>query len=187
MIARCFEVGLLLLVAYFTWIAALSPIANETKIQALSLVGLFIDPDSLISARLLIALKLIMTVLLALWLFKRANRFVYALAPLVFILLMSSVVETHYFVRHQTNFCAMAFVVLGAARFFGSRPGRDFDAVDPLPAWAFMSLVFYIGISYTFSGIEKLYYSGLQWGDGRALMMWVDVHATNRDSILISK
>ena len=47
-----------------------------------------------------------------------------------------------------------------------------------------MVLVFYIGVSYTFSGIEKLYCSGLQWGDGRALMMWVDVHATNRDNIL---
>ena len=87
--------------AYFTWIAALSPIANETKIQALSLVGLFIDPNSLISARLLIALKLIMTAMLALWLVQRANRFVYVLAPLVFIL--PSVVETHYFVRHQTG------------------------------------------------------------------------------------
>ena len=183
-IARFFEIGMLFLVAHFTWVATHSPIAIETKVQALSAVGLFIDPASLISARLLIALKILMFALLALWLSKRANRVVYALAPFVFILMMSSVVETHYFVKHQTNFCAMAFVVLAAARFFGSKKGQNFDSVDPLPSWAFMTLVFYIGVSYTFSGIEKLYCSGLQWGDGRALMLWVDVHAAHCDNIL---
>ena len=183
-IGQVFEYGLLLLVAHYSWVAEHLLVDVDRKIRRLSLAGALLDPLSLLSPNRLIALKVMIFALLALWVLKRARRWIYAAAPVVFILLMSSVVESHFFVRHQTNFCAMAFVVLGAVRFFGCRQGKTFDQVDPLPPWAFMTLVFYIGVSYTYSGLAKLHYSGLAWGDGRSLMMWIDVHATARDNIL---
>jgi len=80
----------------------------------------------------------------------------------------------------------MAFVLLGAAKFAGTRQAdvnSDSNA-DPLPQWCFMLLLYYIGISYTFSGICKLCYSGLSWGDGSSLMMWVEADAINRDNLV---
>ena len=60
----------------------------------------------------------------------------------------------------------------------------DHAYLDPLPGWCFMLLVYYIGISYTYSGLSKLYFSGFSWADGSSLMMWVEAWATGRENPL---
>lgn len=183
MLGRGFELGLLGLIVFYSLTTTSLSLDPKLKTDALSLIGWLIGPEKLLSIPL-IYLKFAMIALLIGWTSGKASRYVYLLAPACFILLMSGVVETHYFTKHQTHFCAMAFLVVGAARFFGSAGGKASSAVEPLPRWAFALLLYYIAISYPFSGITKICHSGFDWANGKSLMMWVDVNAINRDNLL---
>ena len=198
-IDQVYQLGLLLVIAYATWTASPTPLDPASKTQALSVIGNVFGADFALRAiQFLPVLKLSLLAMLFLWITRQAQRWTFVLAPLTFILLMSCVIETQYFARHQTNFAAMAFVVLGATRFYAADPNQLQQGVlnkpkspsinpmasDALPQWAFLLLIFYIGISYTMSGLTKLHFSGWQWSDGRALMIWVDTLSLNPNNFL---
>jgi hypothetical protein len=183
LMGRGFELGLLGVALYYSCTATSLPIDPGAKTAALSVIGWLIGAEKLLSIPLL-PLKFAMIVLLSGWAFGKLPRFLYLATPVCFILLMSCVVETHYFTQHQTNFCAMCLMVIGAVKFIGSAGGKIISTVDPLPRWAFSLLLYYIAISYTFSGFMKIYQSGFGWADGKSLMMWVDVNAISRDNLL---
>ena len=188
--ATVYEYCLLLLVGLSVFSESPLAINPADKLQPLTLLGLVIPPSVLLLPAICTILKVLTGAAIVMWIFKIGSRWIYIAAPILFIAFMSTVVESQYFVRHQTHFCAMAFVLLGAAKFVGTgrsdlKGSRSEDPfVDPLPGWCFMLLIYYIGISYTFSGISKLYYSGLSWGDGSSLMMWVEADAINRDNLV---
>ena len=202
---RCFRVGqvyeicLLLMIAYSTWTAHPMPLDPTQKVQALSVVGNVFGTESVLGAlQILPVLKVSLLAMLFLWITRQARRWTFVLAPLTFIMLMSCVVETQYFVRHQSNFAAVAFIVLGATRFYGAVPdklqqaalnkprsrSKDLFASNALPKWAFLLMIFYIGISYTMSALTKIHFSGWQWSDGSALMVWLDTWALDPNNFL---
>ena len=198
-IGQAYEFCLLLVIAYETWMASPLSFDPTLKTQALSVVGNLFGTEPVLQAlHFLPVLKLSLMAMLCLWITRQAQRWTFVLAPLTFILLMSCVVETHFFARHQTNFAAVAFVVLGATRFYAAGPkelrngalNKSKSAnIDPftknaLPQWAFLLLIFYIGISYTMSALTKLHFSGWQWCNGHALMMWADRWSCNPDNFL---
>jgi len=186
LVALVYEFCLLLIVGLTVYSESPLAIDPAAKIQPLTLLGLVVPPWVLLMPVVSVILKIWTYAALAAWISKIGSRWIYIAAPILFIAFMSTVVESHYFVRHQSHFCAMAFVLLGAAKFAGTRQvdvNNDSNA-DPLPQWCFMLLLYYIGISYTFSGICKLCYSGLSWGDGSSLMMWVEADAINRDNLV---
>lgn len=194
LVAMVYEFGLLLIITLT--VICVSPLAVDPalKLQPLSLLGMVIPTDFLMLPAVHAILQILTLIAIGLWVLKKATRWIYVATPILFIAFMSTVVESHYFIHHQSHFAAMALVLLGAARFSGSKPTKDLATndsntnqsapVDPLPGWCFMLLVYYIGISYTFSGISKLYYSGWAWGDGSSLMMWVEAKASGRDNLL---
>ena len=189
LVAAVYEIGLLLIVLYT--VISESPLAidPDSKLVPLSVLGMAIDTNFLLLAPVSMVLKLLTCIAIGMWLLKQGGRWIYIAAPALFIAFMSTVVESQYFVRHQSHFCAMAFVLLGAARFSGTRKSDDSNqstkpVVDPLPGWCFMLMVYYIGLSYTFSGIAKLCYSGIGWANGSSLMMWVESMASGRDNLL---
>ena len=191
----CFTVGqvyefcLLLVIAYATWMASPTRLDPAYKLQALSVVGNLFGTDPVLRAlSFMPVLKVALLAMLLLWITRQAQRWTFVLAPLTFILLMSCVVETQYFAQHQSNFAAVAFLVLGVTRFYAATPDElhqgvskkaNSKRIDPfasnaLPQWAFLLLIFYIGISYTMSALTKLHFSGWQWCNGQSLMVWVD-------------
>ena len=186
LVASVYEICLLLIIGFSICVKAPIVIDLADKLQPVTLLGLMVPPSVLLMPSVSMLLRILAFAALAMWILKIGSRWIYIVAPILFIAFMSTVVESHYFVEHHTHFCATAFVLLGAARFVGARqPDVDgHSKVDPLPKWCFMLLLYYIGISYTFSGICKLYYSGLSWGDGSSLMMWVETGAINRDNLL---
>ncbi len=52
------------------------------------------------------------------------------------------------------------------------RDGR-FWSTPLYPRWAFMLGVFYLGLFHTLAGLTKIMHSGLDWGDGLSLQLWV--------------
>ena len=143
----------------------------------------------------------------------RASRAVYLVSPVILCLLTSLVVETQFFVHHQPNFCVIAFILLGVVRFIHlsqppstlaggwggaaeaeTGPGRGPDTGcaehSPtvcgivLPPWTYFLFLYYISLSYTYSGLTKIWYSGWDWANGSSLMFWVAHFAPYRDTWL---
>lgn len=82
------------------------------------------------------------------------------------------------YVRHQPHVINMLLIFYtlwaltrskeqhAAPRFWGI--GR----VAPYPVWLYTLCVFYISTTYTFSGLTKILYSGLDWPNGVSLQLW---------------
>ena len=193
LVASAYEICLLILVFLTVYCETAYDIDPAIKLQPMTVLGMVIPPWVLMLPAVSTSLKLLVFTALALWVLKKGTRWVYIAAPILFISYMSTAAETAYFVHHQSHFCAIAFALMGAAKFWGSAPGKteainsnaaQSSSVDPLPRWCYMLLIYYIGISYTFAGCTKLYYSGFSWGDGSSLMMWLDALGQNRDNLL---
>jgi hypothetical protein len=59
-----------------------------------------------------------------------------------------------------------------------ARDGKDYWQSPLYPRWVFVAAVAYIGMFHALAGFSKIRASGLDWGDGLSLQLWVYLLAT---------
>tara|TARA_R110002049_G_scaffold4601_5_gene32085 strand:- start:127978 stop:128919 length:942 start_codon:yes stop_codon:yes gene_type:complete len=176
------QATVLVLVGWYTIDASLD--VMDAKAERLSVLGYLFPEAAFTQHALFVSLQCVTAIAFALWMLPtitQRGRVIFLLAPFAFLLMNSVAVETHYFTRHQTHFCAVAFLLLGIVRFTNDRPGQP---TRTLPQWAYFLLLYYICVTYSYSGVAKIENSGIGWGNGSSLMFWVDRWAEDRDSLL---
>ncbi len=87
--------------------------------------------------------------------------------------------ENTYHAAHIFNVTNMLLIVHAAWFHFYRHPIRASLAENrywktPLyPRWVFLLCIFHMGFFHSLAGISKIAYSGLDWGDGLSLQLWV--------------
>ncbi len=96
-----------------------------------------------------------------------------------FMLLWSLRMENSYGAAHTFNVTNMLLIIHAMWYQFYHREIRSslregtFWSTPLYPRWAFMLSVFYLGLFHTLAGLTKIMHSGLDWGNGLSLQLWV--------------
>ena len=163
-LGHVFYCGVLIIAAYQCVTLTVDPIAGEKVINS-SLLGLVVGGENISCLGASVVLRLVASGMLLMATVVRKPWTVTA-ATALFGLVMSSMVETHYFVRHQSNIVLVSLIVLTMVSWFDRRK-------HPLPTWAAMAILFVLTVGYTHSGLAKLQHSGFAWADGGSLVFWL--------------
>ena len=138
-----------------------------------TLIG-FLPDSILFSNALTNSSRLIFFVSSFCWLINRLTLIAAPLAAASFYILSSQITELSIGLPHQYNFVCMALLVMSAG-IWQSRGDELRNPWNPyhyskVQEWVYYLLLFYVLISYTFSGLAKMYVSGASWIDSRTIL-----------------
>lgn len=134
-------------------------------------------------------LQVLFALAAVLWAVQKAVPYSAWAATGLFLLVESIRQETSYYSDHQPYTVTMVMVLL-CAWYQMERRGIRAAAAEGrlaeapvLPRWVPVLAIFYLGLTYTLSGIDKLTHSGPAWADGTALRLWL-VHSGAAETAL---
>jgi len=127
-------------------------------------------------------LQVLFALAAVLWALQKAVPYSAWAATGLFVLIESLRQETSHYSDHQPYTVTMVLVLLcawyqierRAIRIAASE--RRLAEALVLPRWVPALAIFYLALTYTLSGVDKLVHSGPSWADGTALRMWL-VHS----------
>jgi hypothetical protein len=167
---------LLLLGASYAW--PLQQRFRGTRDHALSIFGLL--PDSwLFDPRLFAWCKWLFLVYGALWFVGLLVPWSGWIATVSFTALMSLFVESEHYTTHQCHMLAVLLWVFAAWHHFCRRELRagpvKMKLLSPpvMPRWVYALGLYYVCLTYTFSGWTKIARNGLRWANGTSLQVWI--------------
>ena len=127
----------------------------------------------------------LLTVSAGLWLGRLALPWSAGTAVLAAIGMFSWNIDHMTYARHQPFVPTMLLVLLCAWFALDHRKISEADRNGTLwtsllvPRWVEVLAIGYVGLTYTFSGLEKLRVSGVGWADGGSLQLWMAVMNRN--------
>lgn len=164
------------LVLYYTGTLYLGPVTDRA--QALTLVG-FLPEDVLHSDIIFRSLKGIVFLGVLLWAFHIALPLSPWITLLAFTFIICQSIESKYYTYHMyhivnvTLFVSTLWYTFDCQTLKSKRNAAALLRGVRVPYFVFFVPIFYLAVSYTFSGLTKLYHSGLGWANGTSLQIWL--------------
>lgn len=137
-------------------------------------------PDAVVRTELLYqATRITLVISALLWATQRLVPWTCWITVVSCTALWSLRMENTYHAAHIFNVTNMLLVLhAGWYQFYSlqirqSRREGRFWTSALYPRWVYLLSVFYIGLFHTWAGLSKLRYSGIDWGNGVSLQLWI--------------
>ena len=168
-----------LLLVFCLVLAALPPnYVDGERIRPATVISFL--PDTLLASTTFYhVMRIVLCVAAILWAFRVLIPWSCWATTLGFTIIWALRMENSFGAAHIFNVTNMLLVIHAMWFHFYRREICDSLVARSLwqsavyPRWAFLLSVFYIGFYHSLAGVSKLRYSGLDWGDGLSLQLWV--------------
>jgi hypothetical protein len=168
--------GLLLLAVVY--VRPLQQTGYGAREHALSIIG-FLPESVLFDERVFVCFKTLFVAFAALWFFDVLVPQSAWIATVSLTVVLSLFLESRSYTLHQYQVLAMlvwVFCVWYHAWAVTRSPARCALAPRPpanMPRWVYFLSLYYLCLTYSFSGVTKLLSSGIRWANGTSLQLWV--------------
>ncbi len=167
--------GLLLLAVAYVWPLQRTDLGPRD--HALSIIG-FLPDSVLFDDRLFVLCKMLFVVFAALWFLDLLVPRSAWIATVSLTLVLSLFMESRRYTLHQYHVLAMLLWVFCLwYQVCAPRASANSVVILPfspprMPRWVYALSLYYLCLTYSFSGMTKLLSNGLAWANGTSLQLW---------------
>jgi hypothetical protein len=168
--------GLLLLGVIY--VRPLQQIGFGAREHALSIIG-FLPESVLFDERVFVCFKTLFIAFATLWFFDLLVPQSAWIATVSLTVVLSLFLESRSYTLHQYQVLAMLLWVFcfwyqtWAVPRSPARAELARRAPTRMPRWVYALCLYYLCLTYSFSGMTKLLSSGIRWANGTSLQLWV--------------
>lgn len=168
-----------ILISFAICLAILGP-SHQTGLRADSATLISFFPEQILSSLYVYqALRVLLVVAAIGWALKRGLAWTPATTSVCFMLIWALRMENvangaHIFhVANMLIFLHAAWFHLYRVEIVAACQAGTFWQLKLYPGWVFYLAVFYLGIFHAWAGVTKISTSGLDWGNGLSLQLWI--------------